>query len=50
MKSTNYNAPLCEWFPVEAGSLICASGSATGEGFGNGTDFGGKDRWEGTKW
>lgn len=45
-----YSAPLCETAIIEAFGLLCVSGSATGENFGPGTDFGGKDKWEETRW
>ncbi len=46
----HYSAPLCEMTLIEAFGLLCVSGSATGENFGPGTDFDGKDKWEGTRW
>ena len=45
-----YSAPLCETAIIEAFGLLCVSGSATGENFGPGTDFGGKDKWEEARW
>ena len=45
-----YSAPLFETAIIEAFGLLCVSGSATGENFGPGTDFGGKDKWEETRW
>ena len=46
----NYTAPLCETTILEVCGFLCVSGNATGENFGPGTDFGGKDKWEGTRW
>lgn len=46
----NYTAPECEVLALAAGSLVCVSGNATGEDFGLGRDYGGKDRWEAGKW
>ncbi|MBR6270507.1 MAG: hypothetical protein IKR30_08070 [Bacteroidales bacterium] len=45
-----YSAPLFETAIIEAFGLLCVSGSATGENFGPGTDFGGKDKWEEARW
>ena len=50
MKNNIYITPEVTVEELSAASLLSVSGTATGEGFGNGTDFGGKDKWEGTRW
>lgn len=50
MNEKKYTAPVCECHDVAAESLLCDSGNAGGERYGNGTDFGGIGKWEGMAW
>ena len=50
MKLDIYITPDCDCVPVEAGGPICGSTAGTGDSFGNGSDYGGKDKWEGIRW
>lgn len=50
MTAIKYEAPECGIYRLASESLICDSGNADGERYGNGTDYGGKNLWEGTKW
>lgn len=50
MNEKKYIAPVCESMNLASESIICDSGKANGDKYGTGSDFGGKDKWEGIKW
>ena len=50
MISDVYESPELEVSVMETASMLCGSGNGNSDSYGSGKDFGGKDRWEGTRW